>query len=1111
MSNNLHRLQVEITAEINKFKKKCDAVKTEAKKTVTEANESMSKIGAADFGADMKKQWEEAFRPTREMSKRLKQLAKEAQIEAGIIEPTNAYKALVKSIAAAEARLSGLREKQKAMPKQETRQMSEAYAECSEQVKKTEAYLDELIKKQTQWLDMGVDPKSSSAFQALDNEIEDVNKELQRYKRNQEEIEASGRAFVPTEKWKALQRQVTAAREEIKRYKAEEQLLSESGGDYQATDKMTEGQQYKSWATAVKRSFAGSLRGVIAETFELHPALERVMSLMRKFGNTAKSAGNRGKTALKAIQTTAKVASWPLRMLASGFGKVYQKIKDGISVLRRYTHQTNNLSNSCGKLLGRFGALRITATYMFASFLIMGGINAMKEGFKSLSQYSSRTNSDLSMLMSSLTQLRNSLATAFAPILSVVAPIISTFIDWLSAGMTAIAHFMAAITGQSQVVVARKASQDFAGGIAAAGSAADGAAESVENYKRSLMGFDQINKLDTPDSGSGSSGSGGGTSGGGAGVSDMFETVEVGSTFAGWAEKFKEAWESADFTEIGQIVGAKLNAALENIPWDKIKATSAKIAKSLATFLNGFISETDWKLVGSTFAEGLNTIIEFGHSFVTNFNWVNFGKAIGNAINGFFADLDLAKAGKTLSEGLKGILDTAVTALETVDWSAVAKKMEEFFVNIDYSGIASKIAELLGAALGGLASVVGTLIGDAFSAAKDYFGDKIDECGGNVIAGLLKGIGDALLGIGTWIVDNIFKPIINGFKSAFGINSPSTVMAEQGGFMMDGLFNGLKNGVDAVIEWFKDLPSKIKKAIGNMKDFVDAKFDVGISLVKKGWEKLKDWIGIKAEAFEQKIDRAKAWGTQKLSAFLGIGDTLEQKINRAKAWTNTIREFLGLTKDSNSSETQKISRGKGWSDTIRSFLGLSKKASGKKTQKIGRAKGWNTKQSLSSWIGISSKALKQKIGLKKGWSGTIKKWLGIDKDFKLKFNLPKIKVEWGEKKVAGFKIKYPTGFSTYAQGGFPEEGPFMMNRGEIAGKFSNGKGVVANNQQITTGIAKAVGPAVYSAMVSALSTRSDGNGNVTVVLEGDAKGLFKAVKKEADDYTRSTGLSPFPV
>lgn len=44
---------------------------------------------------------------------------------------------------------------------------------------------------------------------------------------------------------------------------------------------------------------------------------------------------------------------------------------------------------------------------------------------------------------------------------------------------------------------------------------------------------------------------------------------------------------------------------------------------------------------------------------------------------------------------------------------------------------------------------------------------------------------------------------------------------------------------------------------------------------------------------------------------------------------------------------------------------------------------------------------------------------------------------------------------SYATGGFPEEGPFFMNRGEIAGKFSNGKSVVANNKQITDGIEEA--------------------------------------------------------
>ena len=44
-----------------------------------------------------------------------------------------------------------------------------------------------------------------------------------------------------------------------------------------------------------------------------------------------------------------------------------------------------------------------------------------------------------------------------------------------------------------------------------------------------------------------------------------------------------------------------------------------------------------------------------------------------------------------------------------------------------------------------------------------------------------------------------------------------------------------------------------------------------------------------------------------------------------------------------------------------------------------------------------------------------------------------------------------------------------------------------------------------------MTERGDGNGNVTVVLQGDAKGLFKVMRKEAKNYTNATGMAAFPV
>ena len=56
------------------------------------------------------------------------------------------------------------------------------------------------------------------------------------------------------------------------------------------------------------------------------------------------------------------------------------------------------------------------------------------------------------------------------------------------------------------------------------------------------------------------------------------------------------------------------------------------------------------------------------------------------------------------------------------------------------------------------------------------------------------------------------------------------------------------------------------------------------------------------------------------------------------------------------------------------------------------------------------------------------------------------------------KIAENSGISvpTYASGGFPEDGWFRASHSEIMGRFDNGQSVVANNSQITDGIAQAV-------------------------------------------------------
>jgi len=103
----------------------------------------------------------------------------------------------------------------------------------------------------------------------------------------------------------------------------------------------------------------------------------------------------------------------------------------------------------------------------------------------------------------------------------------------------------------------------------------------------------------------------------------------------------------------------------------------------------------------------------------------------------------------------------------------------------------------------------------------------------------------------------------------------------------------------------------------------------------------------------------------------------------------------------------------------------------------------------------------------------------------------------------------PTGISlgnipTYSTGGYPEDGLFMANHGELVGRFANGQTAVANNDQIAEGIEEAA----YRGMSRALSERKDTT-NVNIQVEGDPNGIFKVVQKESKDYERRNGRPAF--
>ena len=95
----------------------------------------------------------------------------------------------------------------------------------------------------------------------------------------------------------------------------------------------------------------------------------------------------------------------------------------------------------------------------------------------------------------------------------------------------------------------------------------------------------------------------------------------------------------------------------------------------------------------------------------------------------------------------------------------------------------------------------------------------------------------------------------------------------------------------------------------------------------------------------------------------------------------------------------------------------------------------------------------------------------------------------------------------YRAGGFPEDGLFYANHNELVGRFSNGQTAVANNGQITQGIAEAIYPAVYNAVSSAMRNNgTPGSGDISLQLNLDGDAVYKnVVKRTREGRNRNIG------
>lgn len=950
-------------------------------------------------------------------------------------------------------------------------------------------------------------------FKAVQEQIDDAQKKLDSLNAKMEKFVQTG-GKTDSRTFKGMKYDADQLIKTIEYAKGEMADMQSSGGAYMNVGDVQETDAYK--------KMASDLSDANAKVSELSRKQEELASKESKVG--AQADKSKGETSgwLDSFKSKARATGEKVSGLAS-------RLKSAGASLKNFVTHGKSGSGMLGTFASRLKGIALSMfVFNWITKVWNAMLSAIKDGTGNIAKYSGDVNAKMSQLTSAVATLKNAFAALAAPIISAVAPALTSLINMLTGALNKINQFISALTGGKTWIKATKQVKNYAGGLKSASSGAEKAAKSAKKLKGQLQSFNELNVISSNDSGGSGGGSGGG---GGGGVGDMFTTENIDPKIASLAKKIKEILKTDDWSEIGEMLGKKLNDELAGIPWNGIKKQARHIASGIATLLNGFLDGTNWELVGSTIAEGLNTAIAFAQTFVHKFDFKQFGKSIGETFTGIFRTFDWSGLGDTLGTAVTGLFDTLNGIFYNTDWKALGKgiidgigaffkaikwksigksisgalhslltfltgavkeidwkktieyigtSIVDFFKGFDWKGLAGDIGEFLGTALKSaidLAKAIGELIADGFSNAKEYFQDKIEECGGNIPKGILKGITDALKNIGTWIKKNIFDPFVKGFKDAFGIHSPAKKMKPIGKNIFLGVIDGWKEKIKSFS--FSKLAKEAIKLIQNGFNGAKSVVNVAISLIKKGWTTLKKFVGeIGAKAFSL---AKKGWTT--VSKF--VGEIGKKTFSLAKKGWTTVSKFVG--------EIGKKSFGlkkDGWT-TLNKYVGKLDKVAVKLYKS-----GW---KSINSFVGTTVKVGIQLI--KDGWS-SFKNWLGIGNDNSSSKKKTSKKAGGGIytggmwHNIAHYAVgteNAPAGQLFIAR----EAGPELV--GTIVGHTS-----VMNNDQIVASVSDGVARAVRSVMAS-------GNQKVNVLfkVEGDPNGIFRVTQQKANEYYRATGNPAF--
>ena len=291
----------------------------------------------------------------------------------------------------------------------------------------------------------------------------------------------------------------------------------------------------------------------------------------------------------------------------------------------------------------------------------------------------------------------------------------------------------------------------------------------------------------------------------------------VGEAINGFVDEF-------DLEALGRMIAAKINGAFTFALNLLTTVDFSGLGQRVAAGLNTFTDSIDAETIGRALVAAINGVLDFAYEAIHNYDWDRLGEQLGNFFNQIFGGqyrisdrstrqvggaareafidavdesargINWTRLAQLLSEGIAGVFNSLASFIETADWQAVVEAIQEFLEGIDWDAIAQSMINLLGSALGGIAGLITGALGidDDIDAVVGEHEDTLKQVGDGIAQGIKDGFAAPFRNPKRWIEDVMLGPLVSTIRRVFEIASPSKKMKPYGGYIAEGVKEGIK-------------------------------------------------------------------------------------------------------------------------------------------------------------------------------------------------------------------------------------------------------------------------------------------------------------------------------